>query len=42
MIETNAESIAEELKEKRKREEAIYEEPKLPTLCFTKGMIRFG
>jgi len=36
------EQLAQALEAKRKREELVYEEPKLPTLCFTKGMIRLG
>jgi hypothetical protein len=36
------EQLAQALEAKRKREELAYEEPKLPTLCFTKGMIRLG
>jgi hypothetical protein len=36
------ERLALALEAKRKREEAVYEETKLPTLCFTKGMIRLG
>ena len=36
------EQLAQALEAKRKREEAVYEETKLPTLCFTKGMIRLG
>ena len=39
---SDPERLAEAIEEKRKREEAIYEEPKLLTLCFTKGMTRFG
>ena len=36
------EQLAQALEAKRQREEPVYEEPKLPTLCFTKGMIRLG
>lgn len=36
------EQLAQALEAKRKRKELVYEEPKLPTLCFTKGMIRLG
>lgn len=36
------EHLAQALEAKRKRQELVYEEPKLPTLCFTKGMIRLG
>jgi hypothetical protein len=36
----NPEQLAEALAAKKKREEAVVEEPKLPTLCYTKGMIR--
>ncbi len=36
------ERLAEAIAAKQKREELVYEEPKLPTLCFTKGMIRLG
>ena len=36
------EQLAQAREAKRKREELVYEEPKLPTLCFTKGMIRLG
>jgi hypothetical protein len=36
------EQLAQALEAKRKREEVVDEEPKLPTLCFTKGMIRLG
>jgi hypothetical protein len=36
------EQLAQALETKRKREELVDEEPKLPTLCFTKGMIRLG
>jgi hypothetical protein len=36
------ERLAEALEAKRKREELVHEEPKLPTLCFTKGMIRLA
>jgi hypothetical protein len=35
------EQLTQALEAKRKREELVYEEAKLPTLCFTKGMIRF-
>jgi len=34
--------LAEAIAAKQKRGELIYEEPKLPNLCFTKGMIRLG
>ncbi|MEJ2366265.1 MAG: hypothetical protein P8075_07395 [Deltaproteobacteria bacterium] len=34
------EKLAQAIESKRQREELAYEEPKLPTLCFTKGMIR--
>ena len=36
------ERLSAALDAKQKREEATHEEPKLPTLCFTKGMIRLG
>ena len=36
------EQLAQALEAKRRREELVVEEPKLPTLCFTKGMIRLG
>jgi len=36
------EQLAQALEAKRRREEFVVEEPKLPTLCFTKGMIRLG
>ncbi|MGD8371746.1 MAG: hypothetical protein PVF76_05465 [Syntrophobacterales bacterium] len=37
---SNPERLAEAIEAKKEREKLIYEEPKLPTLCFTKGMIR--
>jgi hypothetical protein len=36
------ERLNEAIAAKQQREELVYEEPKLPDLCFTKGMIRFG
>jgi len=36
----NPERLAEALAAKKKRESAAAEKPKLPTLCFTRGMIR--
>ncbi|UCG14302.1 MAG: hypothetical protein JSU72_07530 [Deltaproteobacteria bacterium] len=38
----NREQLAQAIAAKRKRQEGTYEESKLPTLCFTKGMIRLG
>jgi hypothetical protein len=38
----NPERLAEAIAAKQKLEQPLYEEPKLPSLCFTKGMIRFG
>ena len=38
----NPERLAEAIAAKQKLEKPLYEEPKLPSLCFTKGMIRFG
>jgi hypothetical protein len=38
----NPEQLAEAIAAKQKLEQSLYEEPKLPSLCFTKGMIRFG
>lgn len=35
------ERLTEAIAAKQKLERPIYEEPKLPSLCFTKGMIRF-
>jgi hypothetical protein len=34
--------LTKAIEEKHRRTEDIYQEPKLPTLCFTKGMIRLG
>ncbi len=39
---SNPERLSEAIAAKQKLEQPIYEEPKLPSLCFTKGMIRFG
>lgn len=39
---SNPERLAQAIAAKQKREEVIYQEPKLPKLCFTKGMIRLG
>jgi hypothetical protein len=36
------ERLDEAIAAKDKKERLAYEEPRLPTLCFTKGMIRFG
>lgn len=38
----NSERLAEAIAAKEKRQEEILEEPKLPTFCFTKGMIRLS
>ena len=39
---SDPQQLAEAIAAKQKRGELIYEEPKLPNLCFTKGMIRLG
>jgi hypothetical protein len=39
---SNPHRLAEAIAAKQKREEVIYQEPELPTLRFTKGMIRFS
>ena len=38
----NPDRLSEAIAAKQKLEQSLYEEPKLPSLCFTKGMIRFG
>jgi len=39
---SDPQQLAEAIAAKQKRGKLIYEEPKLPNLCFTKGMIRLG
>jgi hypothetical protein len=39
---SNPDRLSEAIAAKQKLEQSLYEEPKLPSLCFTKGMIRFG
>lgn len=39
---SNPDRLSEAIAAKQTLEQSLYEEPKLPSLCFTKGMIRFG